>query len=171
MVSGSGIATITLVEVTLTIEGVSAWNGDYYAYLHHEGGTSILLNRIGKTASNTIGSGTVGLQITLSDQAENDIHDVTASSGMLTGSYQPDARNVDPDVAVNTTSRTAFLSTFQGMAADGEWTLFIADMSGGDQAVLVNWGLKITGAPIPEPSGVILLACGMSMVMFRRRAR
>lgn len=169
-VTGSGIDTISLVEVTLLLDGASAWNGDYYAYLHHGGGVTILLNRIGKTSSNSIGSGTVGMNVTFADGAATDVHQVTASSGTLVGTYQPDAREADPAVVTEASPRTAFLSNFQGMSADGDWTLFIADMSGGDQGQLVQWSLSITGTAVPEPSSSLLFA-GSACLFFLRRRR
>src|SRR5689334_19150458 len=44
---------ITDVNVTLTISG--GFNGDFYAYLLHNGTSSILLNRVGRTSSSSVG--------------------------------------------------------------------------------------------------------------------
>jgi hypothetical protein len=41
--------------------------------------------------------------------------------------------------------RTAFLSSFKGLDPNGEWTLFVADLSAGNISTLVSWGLNIEG--------------------------
>lgn len=54
-ISGSTITGIQSLEVRLKLSG--GWNGDLYAYLSHDSGFSVLLNRSGKTALDPIGSG------------------------------------------------------------------------------------------------------------------
>jgi subtilisin-like proprotein convertase family protein len=165
-ISGSVITGITSVEVRLEISG--GWNGDLYAYLMHDSGFSVLLNRPGKTLLDVIGSGSAGFDITLSDAAITDIHDI-GPSGHISGSFQPDARNVDPFDVLDTDSRTSFLSSFQGLNANGAWTLFVADNAAGDQSTLLSWGLNISG--VPEPSRTVLLMLGgLAMLQRRRRA-
>jgi subtilisin-like proprotein convertase family protein len=46
------------------------------------------------------------------------------------------------------------LSSFNGLSADGTWTLFLADMSASEESTLVSWGLQITA--VPEPVTVTL---------------
>jgi hypothetical protein len=76
------------------------WNGDLYAYLEHNGVISVLLNRPGRTALNSAGAASSGMQLLLADTALTDIH--TAISGtfgaLATGTYQPDGRAEDPGV-------------------------------------------------------------------------
>jgi subtilisin-like proprotein convertase family protein len=55
------------------------------------------------------------------------------------------------------------------MSADGDWTLFIADISGGDIAELTGWTLSFTGTAIPEPSGCLLATAGLALLLHRRR--
>src|SRR4051794_16925641 len=50
-VISSTIALLTDVQLTLSISG--GYNGDYYAYLSHAGGLTILLNRVGSTSGNS----------------------------------------------------------------------------------------------------------------------
>jgi hypothetical protein len=88
-------------------------------------------------------------------------------SGLVTGYWQPDAREIDPDLVVDTDPRTAYLSSFQGLTANGTWTLFVADNSAGDQSTLVGWGLTILGTP--EPSRAMLLMLGAAGMLMRRR--
>lgn len=153
----SSITAITSVTVHLDIS--SEFTGDIYAYLTHGSSIAILLNRPGSTAGNPFGYGdSTGYQITLSDAAANDIHlyqnvVIPASGSPLTGNWQPDARNVDPNSVTDTSSRTAFLSVFNGQAASGDWTLFVADMSSGGVSALNSWSLDFTGrqTAVPEP--------------------
>src|SRR5207253_823745 len=42
-------------------------------------------------------------------------------------------------------SLTAGSNPFLGLNAKGEWTFFVADMSGGSAMTLTSWGLNITG--------------------------
>src|SRR5258706_15751949 len=50
-VSGVTFNSISDVDVRLTISG--SWNGDLYGYLVHDGGFTILLNRLGRTGSSS----------------------------------------------------------------------------------------------------------------------
>ena len=165
VISGSSISMITSVEVRLRIDG--GWNGDLYVFLSHDSGITILLNRPGKTESISIGSGSSGFDIILSDDAVSDMHTPTVGSGPVTGTFQPDAREDDPLEVLDTSPRTAYLSVFQGMDSNGTWTLFLADNVSGDESTLVEWGMSITG--IPEPSSAVLLLLGAAGIIIRRR--
>jgi len=162
------------VNVRLNISG--GYNGDLYAYLTHGSGFSGLLNRSGRTGANSFGYGDAGFNITLDDQNGTDIHAYGGNGGaQLTGTWQPDARNINPATVLDTDARTAFLNAFNGLDANGGWTLFIADVSGGDVSTLVSWELDITA--VPEPTTVALgifggvLALGGGLRLWRRRAR
>ena len=110
--------------------------------------------------------------ITLSDAALNNIHTyrnqtAPVSGNPLTGDWQPDGRAVDPDDVVDTDTPTAKLDSFVGQAAEGDWTLFVADLSGGDTHTLNGWSIEIVG--VPEPSTAILLSAGLLFAVHRRR--
>ena len=77
----------------------------------------------------------------------------------MTGTWQPDGRTNSPGSVLDSHTPDAFLSSFNGLDPNGDWTLFVADVSGGDTHTLVNWGLEATG-PIPEPGTTTLLALG-----------
>ena len=153
------------LNVTLNISG--DYNGDLYAYITHNSGFSVLLNRVGKTTANPLGYSDDGINIKLDDQATGrDVHNyrVTLSGNQttplpagLTGTWLPDGRNVNPDTVLDTSARTALLSSFMGLNPSGSWTLFIADLSAGGTSTLVSWGLEVT---VPEPGTVALLALG-----------
>ena len=95
-------------------------------------------------------------------------------SGRLTGTWQPDARNIDPSVSLDVSPRSAFLSNFNNTSVGGEWTLFLADVSnGGGQSTLNSWSLDATPV-VPEPSTTLLFVLGgvgLLLVMRRNAAR
>lgn len=172
--SATGIASTISIAETGLVTGVSVsfeasvpadqtgWAGDLYAYLQHENGFAVLLNRPGRTATDPFGySDGRSVRVTFSDDAANgDIHryrmelngsDATPLLGALTGEWAPDGRAVDPDSVTGDTPRTAMLSNFAGHGLSGNWTLFIADLSGGGHYQLDRWGLQFEVQPIPEP--------------------
>ena len=117
---------------------------------------------------NPDGSASSGMSITIADSAAMDIHTaIPMSGGTVTGTYQPDGRNTDPLVVLDTDSRPAMLSSFTGLDASGSWTLFVADQSAGDQSTLESWSLTITG--VPEPSSALLLITSSLLLARRRR--
>jgi hypothetical protein len=161
----STITSITSVNVVLTMSG--GWAGDIFAYLVHGGGFSVLLNRPGKSLDQPAGSDASRIEVSFTDDSLADIHNAISNAGVLSGSFQPDAREVDPADALDSSPRSAFLNTFQGLDANGDWTLFIADVSAGDIMVLESWTLTVTG--VPEPSAAMLALIGMPLLWNRRR--
>ncbi len=162
---------ITNLEVSLNISG--GFNGDLYAYLRHEVdgqvGFAILLNRVGKDTNNRrlpsyFGYPEPGFLVTISDLAATDIHIYgtvpfeTNALGQLLGTWQPDARNVNPALVVTSDPRTAFLESFFGLDPNGEWTLFLADYSGGEESILESWSLNIMTVPEPGASALAAVA-------------
>ena len=161
LVSAVNIATpierITDVNVSLVVTG--GFNGDLHAYLVHDSGYAILLNRAGKTLANPSGYSDAGFNVTLDDSATNgDLHNYrVALSGnpniplpsALTGTWAPDARDTDPAFVLDTSPRLASLSAFNGLNPNGRWTLFIADVDALYTSTLVSWGLQIVGTNAP----------------------
>jgi len=134
---------ISSVSVNLDISG--GYNGGLYGYLtlQETGGataTEVLLNHVGTTPSNQLGSDGAGFEnITLSDAgtANGSIHNAT---GVPTGLWQPDSPNT-------------LNGTFGGMTANGTWTLFLADLDAGTPTpTLVSWGLNVGTTAVPEPA-------------------
>ena len=161
-----------ITSVTVNLSFVDGWNGDLYVYLTHGTGFSVLLNRPGRSLAQPDGSGTVGMSITLDDNASTDVHTGLPMSGTNpTGTFQPDARNVDPGIVVTGDARTAYLASFQGISANGQWTLFVADLASGGTSTLQSWTLNITGnQAVPEPS-VMSLGAILSLIFITRRKR
>ena len=150
---------ITNVSVTLNLSG--GWNGDLYAYLEHDSGFSVLLNRVGRGTDNGAGYGDAGMNVVLNDAASVNLHSY-GGGGVPTGSYAPDGRNISPLSSTATfslTSPSAMLGSFNGGNANGNWTLFIADVSPGDQSTLTSWGLDI--GVVPEPASMVLFLGGV----------
>ncbi|MBE7499220.1 MAG: PEP-CTERM sorting domain-containing protein [Verrucomicrobiales bacterium] len=175
-------APIRSVAVTLVLTplGEGGFTGDLYATLAHDGGGySVLLNRPGKHPGRPFGySDDVAVNVTLADDAEADIHhyrltltgsEVLPLTSALTGRWQPDGRPVDPLLVTASDLRDATLASFTGVNQAGNWTLFVADVSGGGEYQLDSWSLAVT--VIPEPGGVLgALALGaLGWVMLQRR--
>jgi hypothetical protein len=67
------LGSISSLQVNLHISG--SYTGDLYAYLVHDTGFSVLLNRVGVAPGNSLGFNDPGLNVTFSDTAANgDIH-------------------------------------------------------------------------------------------------
>jgi subtilisin-like proprotein convertase family protein len=155
------------VNVTLNISG--GYNGDLYVYLTHSGGFSVLLNRVGRTSGNSFGYGNSGFNVTLDDQAATttDIHSYQTvsyslnGSGQLIGDWRPDGRDSDPATVLDTDSRTSPLTVFNNLDPNGNWTLFVADLSSGASSTVVDWGLYIQA--VPEPAHYALY-CALGLL-------
>jgi len=180
---GSGIASLLTLstggerigsmEVGLDIAG--GWNSDYYAYLQNGSGVGslivILLNRPGVSAADPGGAASSGMSLILADSAPLDIHTgIPMNNGdVVAGRYQPDGRTEDPLTVTDTSPRTTFLADFNGAAADGDWTLFIADQGGGEVGQLTSWSLNMTFAEVPEPSAAVSVLLALGAGLGRRR--
>ena len=178
----TAINLISDVDVSLHVVGTPdanplAFNGDLYVYLVHESGLAILLNRVGAIFGVPFGYDDNGVMIVLDDAAPNgDVHlyrnVVTPALGApLTGTWRPDGRATDPNVVLNTDPRTALLGSFNGLSAAGNWTLFVADASNGEEHRLADWSLTITGENVPEPVTAALLGLGGLLFLAGQRRR
>jgi subtilisin-like proprotein convertase family protein len=168
----SGTDIVDSVELTLVTSG--GWNGDIYAYVEHNGAITVLLNRAGLTSENPAGAATTGMNVTFSDAAATDVHSglSTTYGTLATGTYQPDGRAADPDEVLDSSPRTLSFSGFTGQVASGDWTLFIADVAGGETATLGSWNLTLTTTAVPEPTtGLSLLTLAAGALLIRRRSK
>jgi subtilisin-like proprotein convertase family protein len=168
---------ITNITVNLNISG--GFNGDLYAYLAGPAGQfAVLLNRAGMSSTNAFGYSDSGFNITLNMTGAN-IHNYQLGtyslngSGQLTGTWGADGTTVDsltqPPSAFDSAPVTADLNNYYGTDANGSWTLFVADLSGGGQSTLVSWGYTIN--TVPEPQTWAMLAGGAAMLLAFRRKR
>jgi hypothetical protein len=109
----------------------------------------------------------------------NDVHFYQAvsyalnGSGQLTGTWQPDGRLVSPlssGAIIAGAARGNQLGVFDGMDANGTWTLFAADLSPGGISTLTDWSLVIT--TVPEPDSLALIGwCGACGWLWRKKVR
>jgi len=166
----TGLAGDSITDITVSLSVTGGYNGDLFVYLQHDSGISILLNRPGRTATDAFGYADSGFNVTFNDSAPNgDSHVNFTGSSILAGTpWQPDGRATDPATAVDTNTRTDLLSSFTGFTPVGDWTLFVADMSGGDtsNSRVTSWGLELTA--VPEPCEVTSLALLIGSSLFLR---
>ena len=168
----SGLTGNSILNLTVTLQLTGGWNGDIYAYLTHGTGFAVLLNRSGVTGSSPFGYGDNGLNVTFSDTGSSDIHLYQTvpgySTGIANGSiWQPDGRAVSPLSVTGADPRTALLSSFNGLDPNGDWTLFVADLSNGGVSTVVSWGLDIettqnSGPSVPD-SGSTWALLGLAL--------
>src|SRR5690554_6071085 len=148
-----GLGRILDIDISLTLSDrdFGGWNGDLYVLLSHGDASSVLINRPGLTSTDPFGYGDNGLfNARFDDAATGDIHlyqEILGTSDSvlpLDGTWQPDGRATDPDSVLDTDPRTLLLDEFNGQVADGEWRLFIADLSRGGAFQLESWTLHLT---------------------------
>jgi subtilisin-like proprotein convertase family protein len=167
-----------ITDVNVGLELTGGWNGDLYAYLVHSSGFTVLLNRVGRGSSSSTGYGDHGMNVTLDDAATLNIH-TYGGGGVPSGPYQPDGRNISPLASTGdfaSATPTTSLSSFNGLDPNGSWTLFIADVSGGDISTLATWTLALDVAAVPEPASLIegtvaVLFLGGVVALYRLRGR
>jgi len=175
--SATGL-TGSITNVTVQLDITGGFNGDLYAYLvNPQGQLSVLLNRVGVTGSSAFGYSDAGLNITLDGLATSNIHSYASGgpgSYSLSGTtWAADGRNIDPQSVssvFDTASTAANLSLFQNTAPNGEWTFFIADLSGGGGTATLN-SLVLSIMTVPEPQTWFLLSGGVSVLWLVRNRR
>lgn len=173
-----GNEIISSLTVSLRISG--GYNGDLYGYLSYNGVIVTLVNRVGVSSSGPAGGYShTGFDIVFNDGATHDIHFYGNHSpsfdgnGRLTGTWQVDGRSINPNsppADFDGASR-ANLASFNGISPNGTWTLFLADMSGGDMSssVLESWGMTIETVPEPVNVALGIFGLGALAVYLRRR--
>ena len=148
--AGAGDLVLGLT-VDLNVSG--GYSGGFYMYLVGPDGSTTV------TLLNTPGTSTYGLNIALDDTAPSPI---TSGSDLSSGTYRPN----EP------------LSGLNDQSANGNWTLYFADLSsGGGDATLNSWTLNID--VVPEPITYALVVFGLAFAGFgvrryylgRRRSR
>jgi subtilisin-like proprotein convertase family protein len=129
----------TLQGVAVDLNLNSGWTGDLYAYLVHSSGFAVLLNQVG-TPGQPFGYGAGMMNVTLADGVAwngNPIADSIHNygGGNVAGAWNPDGGT---------------MSSFLGSPANGSWSIFIADLSGGGVTAVTSWGLQMDIVAVPE---------------------
>jgi subtilisin-like proprotein convertase family protein len=166
-VSDTGGGTVTGLTVGLNFSG--GYNGDLYVYLVGPNGTTTvtLLNRPGSApfyaAGAGFGNGSANSLVLNSSSASIQTAAETAGAAM-TGTY----------------GASGSLVNFNGLTANGTWTLYFADLSTGGGAgpsVVNGWTLNLDVSPVPEPVnvalgmfGTLLALGGIARVVRRKKA-
>jgi len=138
----------TLQGVAVNLNLTSGWSGDLYAYLMHDSGFVVLLDRVG-TPGLTYGFGAGSMSVTLADNGFNsqtitaNIHGAGANA---TGYYNPDNDNA----GLAGTGASGSLGSFLSTSPNGTWSLFVADLSGGGVTTVTSWGLQMDIVAVPE---------------------
>lgn len=162
-------------ELRVSLDISCDYTGDIYAYLRHDTGFTVLLNQAGRTTANPYGYADGGFDVTFTRGAVDDIHcyqlTLDPDGGVVTGEWQPDGRNVHPGEFSESVLRSADFSSFNGINPNGDWTLYVVDVSPVGLASLNHWKLDITGA-VPEPVAWpwVSLGLGTAFFFWRRRA-
>lgn len=165
-------APVLDVDVLIRLSGVNGdgFAGDLYAWLQHDTGFCVLLNRPGRETTRSAGFANDSLVVWLDDQASTDIHVAAAAASNPLAHFQPDGRTADPDEVTGDSARFQSLADFNGLDANGEWILFVADVAGGGQMKLDGWSLEIALdlQSIPDGGAPLLLAMGVLIACSRR---
>lgn len=180
------------VDLSLDISGTGygGYVGDLYAYLAHQSPDgkqylmSVMLNRPGRSDTLPNGYDDTGLNITLGDGADHDIHTYqtqadyqTNSSGALTGTWQPDLRLTRPDTVTDADERSSpsfddLVNSLVPSNPNGYWYLFVADMQTGGTMQLNSWSLDFSAlSAIPEPANAITLGSLLASALLLRSRR
>lgn len=147
MVSTMPAGTFSGLSVNLQLSG--GWNGDLYAYLVHDTGFSVLLDRVGTGVSgvSSYGYGDAGMNVTLAASGTS-IHQYGNSSTFSstpTGTWMTD-------------NTSGSLGSFLSTSPNGSWSLFISDQGGGGVSMVQSWGLQMDIVAVPEVESWIAAA-------------
>lgn len=140
--------TVTDVQVTLNISG--GWNGDLYGYLVHDSGFVVLLDRVGNSTFSPYGYGEAGFTgVTLADDvAHTSIESyggsANAAAALSGGTYNSQGSTLN--------------TSFDTLNVNGNWTLFLADLSSGDISQVTGWTLTIEAVPEPTTWAMLIVA-------------
>ena len=87
------------------------------------------------------------------------------------GNWVADGRTNRPTEVLDTDARPALLSGFNGLDPNGNWTVFVADVAGGDSHTLVSWGLEISGTEEPPAPPVATISGSVKLQAYLGSSR
>ncbi len=149
--SGDIPAGYVISGLTVGLDISGGYNGGVVAYLVAPNGTLVsLLNQPGVSGSNPFGYEGSGLNVTLADGSANNIQSTSETPGVqFTGTY----------------AAAGSLSSLNGTVADGDWTLFFANLSsGGANGELNSFTLNLTAVPEPVTWALIIFSGGSLLI-------
>lgn len=155
----SGISELSIADVNVVLNISGGYNGDLYGYLVHSSGFCVLLDRVGTGEGSepqyTFGFSTSGFDnVRLDDDSSfGNIHSITDPAD---GTYVSDGGT---------------LASFNNLDPNGSWTLFLADMSGGEEGTMVSWSLEINAVPEPITWALLIFGGGLGAVQGARYLR
>lgn len=170
----------SIASLSVSLNITNGYNGDLYGYLYNSssGGFAVLLNRVGVQGADPFGYGDSGFHVTFT-LATNNIHFYQDQSyaldgdGALLGSWGVDGRDIDPatnSATLGSTSPTSLLDSFVGTNPNGNWTLFLADMSGGYVSYWQDWQIDLVTVPEPATASIFGVAIVGIAAYYRRRS-
>ncbi len=144
-------AGAAITSMTVTINMTHTWDADMVFNLKGPNGTQVLnlINSVG-------GSGDNFTNTTITSVAGSPL--ISTGTPPFTGTYAPSAAN-----AVGPTAFVSNVNTFTALfanAPNGNWTLAMRDLAGGDIGTLTSWSMTINYTVLPTatwtgPAGTI----------------
>jgi len=130
-VTGIGVLGTTNILDQVDIDITHTWSGDVNVTLIAPDGTT--------SANLTSGNGGSGDDYTGTQFRDDAATAITAGTAPFTGAFQPEEA----------------LGTFNGVDADGTWTLNFCDSANGDTGTFNSWSITFAAAPsCNNPSGI-----------------
>lgn len=129
------VGNTSLVTIRLNI--IHTWDGDLVIFLRDP------TNKWLELSYRNGGSGDNYTNTIFQDAATTNI---TAGSAPFTGNYNPEGTLIATGGSMNTTGTISSLAGFNGLNANGNWTLRISDEAGMDTGTFVSATLSITGS-------------------------
>jgi len=141
-------------DVNVSIAASHSWIGDLTFRVQAPGGSQLtILNRPGRLGSGAGESDDLatGTPILYDDTAPSGISAESMGAGCAgtigvtagcPNNYIPNNGGADTPIAGVGTN----LAQYTGLAANGVWTLCVADSAGGDTGTLTSWSLTFTGS-------------------------
>ena len=156
----SGVGSVTDITVSL------------YGFTHTSPSDvgALLVGPTGQTVVLMDGAGgftpVSGLVLSFDDQATTQLPYFTA---LTSGTYVPGSFYSDTfSSPAPQGPYGSLLNSFDGINANGVWSLYLEDFSPGDSGALTG-GYAITVTSVPEPSTYMLFAAGISVLWLSRR--